>query len=156
MWPHNPIKTVFILAPIVFSFALALDTYMPVIPEMRQFFDTTPEMVQLTLSLFFLVTGFGQLILGPLSDQFGRYKILLLSVSVFLVSSLLCANAENITWMIIFRVLQGTGACGMSVSAFAIVRDAFHGKQRHACMTMSIHGIQVGLATKFKCELVVI
>lgn len=129
MWPHNPIKTVFILAPIVFSFALALDTYMPVIPEMRQFFDTTPEMVQLTLSLFFLVTGFGQLILGPLSDQFGRYKILLLSVSVFLVSSLLCANAENITWMIIFRVLQGTGACGMSVTAFAIVRDTFHGKQ---------------------------
>jgi len=129
MWPHNPIKTVFILAPIVFSFALALDTYMPVIPEMRQFFDTTPEMVQLTLSLFFLVTGFGQLILGPLSDQFGRYKVLLPSVSLFLVSSLLCANAANIHWLIVFRVLQGTGACGMSVSAFAIVRDAFHGKQ---------------------------
>ena len=129
MWPHNPIKTVFILAPIVFSLALALDTYMPVIPEMRVFFDTTPEVVQLTLSLFFLVTGLGQLILGPLSDQFGRCKILLPSVILFLIASLLCANANHITWLIVFRVLQAIGTCGMSVTAFAIVRDAFHGKQ---------------------------
>ncbi|WP_116962990.1 multidrug effflux MFS transporter [Fastidiosibacter lacustris] len=128
-WPYQPLTTVFLLAPVVFSFALALDTYMPVIPEMKRILNTSQEMVQLTLSLFFLVTGFGQLILGPLSDQFGRYKILLSSVILFFIGSLLCANSGHIGALIIFRILQGIGACGMSVSAFAIVRDAFSGKQ---------------------------
>ena len=128
-WPYSPLITVFLLAPVVFSFALALDTYMPVIPEMKRILNTSQEMVQLTLSLFFLVTGFGQLILGPLSDQFGRYKILFMSVLLFFVGSLLCANAQHIGWLISFRILQGIGACGMFVSAFAIVRDAFSGKK---------------------------
>ncbi len=128
-WPYSPLITVFLLAPVVFSFALALDTYMPVIPEMKAILNTSQEMVQLTLSLFFLVTGFGQLILGPLSDQFGRYKILFISVSLFFIGSLLCALSNHIGWLIAFRIIQGFGACGMSVSAFAIVRDAFSGKK---------------------------
>ena len=127
-WPYSPAITVFLLAPVVFSFALALDTYMPVIPEMKKILNTSQEMVQLTLSLFFLVTGFGQLILGPLSDQFGRYKILFISVSIFFIGSLLCAFSNHIAWLITFRIFQGVGACGMFVSAFAIVRDAFSGK----------------------------
>ena len=129
MWPYKPFTTIFLLAPIVFSFALALDVYMPVIPEMRIVLGTTQEMVQLTLSLFFLVTGFGQLILGPLSDQLGRYKILLASAILFLISSLLCATSISINSLIFYRILQGFGACGLSVTAFAIVRDAFHGKK---------------------------
>lgn len=128
-WPHSPIITVFLLAPVVFSFALALDTYMPVILEMKTILNTSQEMVQLTLSLFFLVAGFGQLILGPLSDRFGRYKILFISVILFFIASLLCALSNHIGWLIAFRIIQGTGACGMSVSAFAIVRDAFSGKK---------------------------
>ncbi|MDC0535280.1 multidrug effflux MFS transporter [Francisellaceae bacterium] len=128
MWPYRPITTVFLLAPIVFSFALALDVYMPVIPEMKRVLHTSQEMVQLTLSLFFLVTGFGQLILGPLSDQIGRHKVLLISAILFFITSILCANSTSIEPLIIYRIIQGFGACGLSVTAFAIVRDAFSGK----------------------------
>lgn len=128
-WPYSPLPTVFILAPMVFSFAFALDTYMPIIPDMKRILSTSEAMVQLTLSLFFLVTGFGQLVLGPLSDQFGRYRILFISVSLFFISSLMCAFSYHVSWLITFRVIQGLGACGMSVSGFAIVRDSFQGKQ---------------------------
>ena len=128
MWPYKPITTVFLLAPVVFSFALALDVYMPVIPEMKSLLNTSKEMVQLTLSLFFLITGFGQLILGPLSDALGRYKVLITSVTLFLIGSILCATASHIVPLILYRIIQGIGACGMSVTAFAIVRDVYHGK----------------------------
>ncbi len=90
---------------------------------------TTPFMVQLTLSLFILITGFGQLIIGPLSDMLGRKKLLLISVMFLLIGSLLCANASTIDNLIAFRIIQAIGACGTFVIAFAIVRDAFDGAQ---------------------------
>ena len=144
MWPYRPVTTVFLLAPVVFSFALAMDIYMPVISEMRIVLNTSKEMVQLTLSLFFLVTGFGQLILGPLSDQFGRFKILIISVIIFLVSSFLCATANHVLLLIIYRVFQGIGACGMSVTAFAIVRDAYDG--RNSAMVYSFLNAMISIS----------
>ena len=69
MWPYKTFRTVLLLSPIVFSISLALDVYMPVIPEMIDVLKTSKSMIQLTLSAFFLVTGFGQLILGTLSED---------------------------------------------------------------------------------------
>jgi Bcr/CflA subfamily drug resistance transporter len=73
------------------------------------------------------VTGFGQLLFGPLSDHFGRYKILLISCFLYFIGALLCAQTNWIIALIVYRVIQGFGACGMFVTAFAIVRDAFYG-----------------------------
>lgn len=128
MWKYSPIKTILILGPMVFSFALAMDVYMPVLPEMQTSLQTTQSMVQITLSLFLIVTGVGQLVLGPLSDQFGRFRIILLSSLLFLLGSVLCAISTTIEFLIFARVVQAIGCCGLSVSAFAIVRDAFSGK----------------------------
>lgn len=128
MWKYSPIKTILILGPMVFAFALAMDVYMPVLPDMREAFNTTQQMVQVTLSLFLVVTGVGQLILGPLSDQFGRFKIILTSSIIFLIGSVLCAISQDIEFLIFSRVVQAVGCCGLSVCAFAIIRDAFFGK----------------------------
>jgi DHA1 family florfenicol/chloramphenicol resistance protein-like MFS transporter len=128
MWKYSPLKTIFILGPMVFSFALAMDVYMPVLPEMQKSLHTSQQMVQITLSLFLIVTGVGQLILGPLSDQFGRFKIILISSILFLFGSILCAISTSIDFLIFSRVIQAIGCCGLSVSAFAIIRDAFSGK----------------------------
>ncbi|AXA33338.1 multidrug effflux MFS transporter [Francisella adeliensis] len=128
MWKYSPLKTIFILGPMVFSFALAMDIYMPVLPEMQKALHTSQQMVQITLSLFLIVTGVGQLILGPLSDQFGRFKIVLISSILFLFGSILCAISTSIDFLIFSRVIQAIGCCGLSVCAFAIIRDAFSGK----------------------------
>ena len=74
MKQHNKFLLILILAPFVFSFAFGLDIYVPIVPEMQRVFHTTPFMVQLTLSLFLLINGVGQLFIGPLSDQFGRHR----------------------------------------------------------------------------------
>ncbi|QIW10963.1 multidrug effflux MFS transporter [Francisella sp. LA112445] len=128
MWKYSPLKTILILGPMVFAFALAMDVYMPVLPEMREALNTTQQMVQVTLSLFLVITGVGQLFLGPLSDQLGRFKVILLSSILFVIGSVLCALSSTIDILIFSRVIQGLGCCGLSVCAFAIIRDAYSGK----------------------------
>ena len=128
MWPYKPKTTVIILAPLIFSFALALDVYMPVLPEMRRMFHTSQSAIQLTISVFFFICGLGQLILGPLSDQYGRLKVVWASAFLFIIGSALCSMSKTIDIFLIFRALEALGAAGLSVSAFAIVRDTYDGK----------------------------
>ena len=124
---RKPLATVAVLAPFIFSFALALDIYVPSIPSIREIFATNAFVVQLTVSIFMLMTGIGQLLVGPLSDHFGRRKIALCSVAIFTLGSFLCALAPSISFLIMARVIQAMGACGMMVVAFAIVRDLYSG-----------------------------
>jgi Bcr/CflA subfamily drug resistance transporter len=121
------LSVILILAPQIFAFALALDIYVPSIPAIRQAFAVDQAVMQLTVSLFLLITGLGQLLFGPISDQIGRRKVLLASILFFIAGSVLCTVSYHITFLIIARIVQALGACGMMVSAFAIVRDLFSG-----------------------------
>lgn len=124
-WRHNTFKTISILLPLAFAVAIAMDIYIPSVPELVKTFDTSPSTVQLTLSLFLVFFGIGQLLLGPLSDQFGRRGIALVSATAYVISSILCAMSHSITSLIIFRILEAISACGMAVSANAIIRDVY-------------------------------
>ena len=118
-----------ILMPLVFSFAIALDIYIPIVPDMVKIFHTTPGLVQLTLSLFMLTMGVGQLFFGPLSDKIGRRKTIFFSISCYILGSFVCALSPSIYILILGRVIQAAGGCGTIVSANAIVRDIYHGDQ---------------------------
>lgn len=120
---------ILILTPFVFSFAFGLDIYIPIVPQMSQIFYTTPAMVQLTLSLFLLMTGLGQLFIGPLSDQWGRKRVFYLSSFFYAVGSIGCALSTTIYELIAARLVCSIGACGMLVTSFAIVRDLFSNEQ---------------------------
>jgi len=129
MWPHNNIKTVFILMPLVFAFAVALDLYIPAVPELIRIFHSSPAQIQLTLSGFMFAFGLGQLVVGPYSDQFGRRSIALLSAIGYCLSSLLCATSTSLSALIVFRILEALSSCGMLVAANAVVRDVYSGDQ---------------------------
>ncbi|MBN9377502.1 MAG: Bcr/CflA family drug resistance efflux transporter [Chlamydiales bacterium 38-26] len=120
---------VLILSPFVFSFAFGLDIYIPIVPQMTQIFDTSPAMIQLTLSLFLLMTGAGQLFIGPLSDRWGRKAIFYGAAICYTVGSLICAFSTEIIELIIARLICSLGACGMLVNSFAIVRDLYSDEQ---------------------------
>lgn len=126
---YTPLKLVFLLAPLVFSFAVGQDIFIPEVPKLTALFHTTPGLVQLTLSLFMLAVGIGQLIIGPLADRFGRKGIVLISIALYTLGSIGAVLTESIDFLIVARVLQGFGACGMMVCAFAIVRDLSEGNQ---------------------------
>ena len=121
-------QLVWMLAPMVISLAAAMDIYIPAVPNIADLFQVTAGEMQLTLTLFMLTAGGMQLIIGPLSDLYGRKRMSVMSISIFAIGTLLCASAQNIEQLILYRMIQAMGACGMLVIGFAIVRDVFHGR----------------------------
>lgn len=125
MHHYKMFQIILLLTPFVFSFALGLDIYIPIVPQMTEIFDTTPAMIHLTLSLFLFTTGLAQLFVGPFADRYGRKIIFYLSSLSFLIGSLLCACAPDVICLILGRFIAAIGACGMIVAAFAVVRDLY-------------------------------
>lgn len=104
---------------------LSTDLYLASLPGLAATFRVPASTVQLTLSLF--VAGFGgaQLIVGPLSDRYGRRPPLLAGLSLYVLASVLCAAAPGIGLLIVARFLQALGCCSAIIIARAIVRDAY-------------------------------
>lgn len=104
---------------------MATDMYLPAVPLIKEQLNTTVELVNLTLSPFFAIISFSGLVFGPLSDRFGRKPIILITISMYALSSLACAFSPNIWVLIITRVFQAIGCgSGMAIPA-AIVKDYF-------------------------------
>jgi DHA1 family bicyclomycin/chloramphenicol resistance-like MFS transporter len=104
---------------------LSTDLYLASLPSLATVFGVPASTVQLTLSMF--VAGFGgaQLVIGPLSDRYGRRPVLLVGLGLYVVASLLCAAAPGIDLLIVARFLQALGCCSAIIIARAIVRDAY-------------------------------
>ena len=77
-WAHTLPSAIALMAPFDLLASLAMDIYLPVVPLMPGALGTSPARVQLTLSIYLLVLGVGQLLFGPLSDRIGRRPVLLL------------------------------------------------------------------------------
>jgi DHA1 family bicyclomycin/chloramphenicol resistance-like MFS transporter len=114
----------------------AIDMYLPALPSIGGDLGASPGAVQMTLLIFFLTIGFGQLLVGPLADMFGRKPPLYVGLALFMAGSVGAALAPTVEWLILFRFLQGLGACaGMTVPR-AIVRDLHTGTEAARLMSM--------------------
>ena len=102
---------------------LSMDLYLPALPQVRADLGSTETLAQLTLSACMVGLALGQLVLGPVSDRYGRRTPLLIGVGAYAVSSLACAFAGDIGLLIILRLLQGLAGGAGIVIARAIVRD---------------------------------
>ena len=114
----------------------AIDMYLPALPSIGGDLAASPGAVQMTLLIFFLTIGFGQLLVGPLADMFGRKPPLYVGLAMFLAGSVGAALSPTVEWLILFRFVQGLGACaGMTVPR-AIVRDLHTGTEAAKLMSM--------------------
>lgn len=104
---------------------LSTDLYLASLPTLSQTFQVPPSTVQLTLSLFVIGFGGAQLVIGPLSDRYGRRPVLLWGLSLYLLGSVLCGLSPSIEMLIAARFLQAVGCCSAAMVARAIVRDAW-------------------------------
>jgi len=105
-------KILSILSPSILLRAFAMDIFIPCIPSVAAEFNAPFSTAQWLLSIYFIGAGVGQLVLGPLADKFGRRRVILASIVLFIISSLACAVATSINILIFTRLLQGVGACG--------------------------------------------
>ncbi len=127
MATRAPAGLVLLLGALSALAPLSVDMNLPALPRLTAALGTTPDRVQLTLSVFLLGFAAGQLVHGPASDRFGRRPVLLLGLALFAVAGFACAASPSIGWLVACRLAQGLGACAGPVVARAIVRDLFQG-----------------------------
>ena len=106
----------------------SIDTYLPAFPSISRQLHASPSAVQLTLTACLLGIAVGQLVIGPLSDRWGRRPPLIVGMAGFAVASALCGLAPNIWLLVAARAAQGiTGSAGI-VIANAVVGDMHRGR----------------------------
>jgi len=119
------------MALVLGSFAaigpLSLDMYLPSLPALSEDLQSSTSVAQLSITACLLGIAIGQLILGPLSDQKGRRRPLILSLVIYCLSSILCASAPTVWVLILLRFIQGLSGAGGMVISRAIVRDLYSG-----------------------------
>lgn len=122
-------KLLLIIIPIVITFSFGVDAYVPALPMMQKQLQTSAGTLQWTLSAYTFAYAFGQLFIGALSDRFGRRNLIWFSASLFVLAAIGCAFAPSVFILIIARLCQGLGGCGMRVTAYAVLRDSFSGNK---------------------------
>jgi DHA1 family bicyclomycin/chloramphenicol resistance-like MFS transporter len=108
---------------------VSTDIYLPSLPAMGMHFAVSKGVVQLTVVIFTLGVGIGQLIAGPVSDALGRKKLLVVALFMQLLAVIAILYAPFIQWVIASRFLQGFSAAFVSVPARAILGDVFEGDE---------------------------
>ena len=118
---------IILLAAIAAIGPLATDMYLPAFPEISQNLNVSASYIQLTLTTWLIGLAFGQIIVGPLSDIFGRKKPLLIGLVIFLLAALTCAFITNIYIFIFIRLLGGFAGAAALVVSRAIASDIYSG-----------------------------
>jgi MFS transporter, DHA1 family, multidrug resistance protein len=122
---------------------LSNDTYLPGLPRLTSDLGASASAGAATLTAVLVGLAFGQLVLGPVSDSYGRRRPLFFGIGAFALTSLLCAAAPNIWALIVLRLLQGMAGGTGIVIARAIVRDLHEGAAaaRYFGMLMLVQAI---------------
>jgi DHA1 family bicyclomycin/chloramphenicol resistance-like MFS transporter len=107
--------------------AVTVDMYLPSLPTVAAEFGTTDAAVQTTISAVLLGAAVGQLLVGPMSDRFGRRGPALIGIGLHVIASVLCVFAPTIGALIALRVVQGVGNSAAMITAMAVIRDRLTG-----------------------------
>mgnify|MGYP002821758841 CR=1 FL=1 len=132
-----------VLFAMMFSSQLALTIFLPAVPDIARDLGTSLGRTQLIIPAYLIAFAFMQLVVGPLSDRFGRRPVIMGGVALFMVASLACALSTDIWQLLAARFFQAAGACASIVVGRATVRDTSEGKA--AAQAMSYVAISLGV-----------
>lgn len=118
-------RMIILLAAVSALGPVGMQILLPALPVIKQKFYVTNDVAQLTLSLSMLAIAIGTLVYGPLSDKFGRKRVMLIGIVITIFGSIVCFVADSIMLLISGRFIQAFGGAVGLVLARAIVRDVY-------------------------------
>lgn len=133
-----PSIIVFLIVVLTTVGPFSTDMYLPALPDIVDFFNTSDAVLNMTLYGFLLFQAAGILLLGPISDKYGRKPVLMTSIAVYVAASLLAAVSSEIFFFIACRMIQGAASGGTLVISVALIKDCFDEKVRGKVLTLSV------------------
>ena len=137
----SPATLVLALALLLGLQPVSTDLYLPALPALAAEFGGAVGLSQLTLSALLLAFGLGQLLLGPLSDRWGRRPVLLGGLALYVLATLASTLAPRLEWLVLCRALQGVGLAAAVVCGRALLRDLHSPREGAAIMSRSMSGL---------------
>ncbi|OPG69843.1 Bcr/CflA family drug resistance efflux transporter [Pseudomonas ogarae] len=131
-------KVVALLAGLAAISMLSTNIILPAFADIGEDLGVTARELGLTLSSFFITFALGQLVVGPLADRYGRQKLVLGGLSVFVVGTVIAGLATTLDVLIAGRVVQALGVCAASVLSRAIARDLFEGETLARALSLTM------------------
>jgi DHA1 family bicyclomycin/chloramphenicol resistance-like MFS transporter len=125
--PHS-LGFTFLIGALAALPPLSIDLGLPALTLLQSELGASPAQAAMTLSLFLAGFGVSQLVMGPLSDRYGRRPVMLAGMALYAAAGLASSTASSIHQLLAFRLLEGIGAAGGTTLAMAVVRDCFDGQ----------------------------
>jgi MFS transporter, DHA1 family, multidrug resistance protein len=120
---------------------LSIDVSLPGLPVIARAIGASSASMQQSLSVFVFAFGAGQLVLGPLSDRYGRRPVLIAGLAVFTLAGVACTFTAGPAMLLVARFVQGLGACAGTMSARAIVQDVAPNRERAASLQAFVSAV---------------
>ncbi|MEQ9465410.1 MAG: multidrug effflux MFS transporter [Haliea sp.] len=133
-----------LLAALVALGPLSVDMYLPAMPAMRAALDTSIGNIQLTFSVYLAGFALFHLVCGPLADRYGRKPVITVGTLLFVLGCIGCSLATTVEELLLYRFLQGVGACVGPTLARTITRDLYG--PRRAARALSLIAMLMALA----------
>lgn len=125
----STVRLVVVLGMLSMFGPISLDLYLPALPALAADLRSSTSAAQLSITACLLGLAVGQLVAGPLSDQYGRRRPLVVGLVVYLLSSAACAFAPTTEVLVVLRLVQGLAGAAGIVIARAVARDLYYGRR---------------------------
>ncbi len=116
---------------------MSMDIHLPVLHQIARDLHTSYFASQLILILFYTVGIFARIILGPLSDAYGRRKVMLLALDIQIIGQAMQAFTPNIEILLLGRIIQALASGGLTILISAVISDLFKGKERTKMLSLN-------------------
>ena len=126
---RSEVRLVVVLGMLSMFGPISLDLYLPALPALATDLSSSTSAAQLSITACLLGLATGQLVAGPLSDQFGRRRPLIVGLVLYLIASVACALAPTIGLLVVLRLVQGLAGAAGIVIARAVARDLYSGRR---------------------------